>query len=261
MILSPFKKTPDILLSIGTGLSHVDYRRPGGEPSSERTVPVRWIIKRIRNRWLPRLCRTFSFRMLERPVKQALSSWSWYHRMDVDMGGDEPSLDDFSSIPALKQRVDSDHTLRLPLKHIAHCAIASLFYFELASPPSRYEGPYKGHGHIRCSLDSTEPALRLLLTRLLATRSSFYLDQKPLGCGSCLSNGGFELKVNLALSGDFSVFLRQADGKPCHISGSPFSVSRLAVAQKMFAPFGTAEHRIKRKLEVFDTSRKRTRRR
>ncbi|KAL1591536.1 hypothetical protein SLS60_011928 [Paraconiothyrium brasiliense] len=246
--LFPFKDTPDLLLSIGTGLSQVGSGNPDNEISPTRAVLTGVLIKILRNRWLWRLCRTFSSRMLERPVKQALNTRPWYHRLDLKMDSAEPRLDDVSSIAALKERIVSDLSSRLPIKRIAHCAIATLFIFKLDDVPSQYDGPYRGHGRILCRLDPREPALAILLERLLASRSSFYLDEKPLGCGPSPPDDVFEIKVKLALNCDFSIVLKQADGGPCHISGSPFSVRRLAEEQKMHAPFGTSEHRAAQKV-------------
>lgn len=241
--LFPYKDTPDLLLSIGTGLSQVSSNNADIKISPTRADLTGVLVNVVRNRWFLRLCRTFASRMLERPVKQALNTSPWYHRLDLKMGSAEPRLDEVSSIAALKESINNDPSSRLSIKRIAHCAIATLFIFKLDDVPSEYDGPYRGHGRILCRLDPREPALGILLERLLASRSSFYLDEKPLGCGPSPPDNVFEIKVKLALDCDFSIVLKQADGEPCHISGSPFNIRRLAKEQKMHAPFGTSEHR------------------
>lgn len=62
------------------------------------------------------------------------------YRLSVDFETNEPRLDDAKSIPKLISKAETDSRLSVSIDEVAHCLIASLFYFELDSAPERYDG-------------------------------------------------------------------------------------------------------------------------
>jgi hypothetical protein len=106
-------------------------------------------------------------------------------------------------------------------------------------------GDYTGVGSIFCTIRQNDPAFKPLLDQL--SNATFHLD-------SCLIPGeigdrsfigkdeNFRKRVELSLSGRFTISLKQGDSEPCNISGSPYSVERLISAQGIDAHFGRADH-------------------
>lgn len=86
--------------------------------------------------------------------------------------------------------------------------------------------------------------------------ATFYLNDCPIpgavGDGSFIGkDGNFRERVELNLSGKFTISLEQGNSEPCNISESPYSIDKLVSAQGLNAYFGTADHR-KRKISDYD---------
>lgn len=171
-----------------------------------------------------------------------------YHRLDVEFDGAEPRLDDVNSIPVLKSQVLGDPLISAVIDNIAHCAIASLFYFELDSIPKKINGEYTGTGRLLCVLRQNDPALKVLPGQLSRSPAVFLLgdcqipgtvdDHSITG-----TDGNFQKKIGLNVRDRFSTFLKEGRSQPRNISGSPFSMEKLIAAQGLEAHFGRADHR------------------
>jgi hypothetical protein len=144
---------------------------------------------------------------------------------------------------------------------IARCMVASLFYFELESIPERTDDKVVVIGHIQCSLRRNNLAFSLLLHRLSDCSATFYLNEDPISgrfddSSSLDADGNFRKRVELATSDKFSISLKQGHSEPCNISGSPYSVQRLILAQGLDAYLGTADHRKRKRTGVFGPRKK-----
>ena len=175
---------------------------------------------------------------------------SWVARTNVIPSGGSGLRQ--KSMNRLKSKVQGDHALSKPIDRIAHCVVASLFYFELSSIPQRFDEKNIGSGHILCTIRGNNPALKLLLSQLAKRSARFYLNGHSipgmLNDLTCLgADGNFRKRVELKVTDKFTITLKQGDLPPCDISASPFSVNRLIQAQGLDASFGRADHG-KRKL-------------
>jgi hypothetical protein len=192
-----------------------------------------------------------AFKMRDRKNRQASNTQPRYHRLDVEFDHTEPRLDDARSIPELRSKVQADHSVSKAIDSIAHCMVASLFYFELESMPERFDGKSVGTGHILCSLRRNSPGFSLLLDQLSSNSAGFYLNDRPIpgkfGDASFLgTDGNFRKPVELYDADRFAISLKQGNAEPCNISWSPFSIDKLILAQGFNAYFGTADHRKRR---------------
>jgi hypothetical protein len=75
----------------------------------------------------------------------------------------------------------------------------------------------------------------------------FYLNKYPISGifsdGSFISKDrNFGNRVELRLSVRFTISLKQGDSEPCNISGSPYSIEKLIIAQSLNAYFGRANY-------------------
>ncbi|KAI9855647.1 MAG: hypothetical protein M1813_009693 [Trichoglossum hirsutum] len=250
----PLIEEPDFVVSLGTGTPRL---KSGGPPmSGPRNV--------LKDGALPRLCRMFWEKMRDKNVRQIFRTHPRYHRLDIEFDGAEPGLDDTRSIPELKLKAQADRSLSKIIDNIAHCVIASLFYFELDSIPERCNGEYVGSGYILCFLRRSDLALEVLLNQLSSSSAGFYLNDYPIpgtvGDNSFFGkDGSFRKPVKLNISEKFTLSLKQGDSEPYNISGSPFSIDRLVLAQGLNASFGRADHR-KRRLSDSDTRARKRRR-
>lgn len=240
----PLTEEPDFVISLGTG-------EPKLEDDDTLTAGSHNIWK---NGAFPRLCRMFWEKMRDRKIRQAFQTHPRYHRLDIEFDHAEPRLDDRRSIPELKSKVQTDDSISKVIDSVARCMVASLFYFELDSMPERLDGKSVGTGHIQCSLRRNSPAFSLLLHQLSRNSAVFYFNEYPIpgriGDTSFLgADGNFRKRVELNVAERFTISLKQGSSQPCNISGSPYSVEKLIVAQGLDAHFGTAEHQ-KRKRAV-----------
>jgi hypothetical protein len=235
--MSPLAKEPDFIVSLGTGAP----RANGDKPSMSVTGPLSlW-----KDGAFPRLCRMFWERMRDKHVKQIFRTHPRYHRLDTEFDGVLPRLDNTKSIPELQLKAQEDHSITKVIDNIARCAIASLFYFELDSIPEGCNGKHIGTGSIFCSVRRSDPAFKLLLDQL--SNATFYLNNCPIPgevgeCSFIGKDGNFRKRVELSLSGRFTIFLKQDDSEPCNISGSPYLIQELISEQELDAHFGGAHH-------------------
>jgi hypothetical protein len=251
----PLVEEPDFMVSLGTGAP----RTRGDKPSMSVSGPLTlW-----KDGALPRLWRMFWERMRDRHVKRVFRTHPRYHRLDIEFDGEPPRLDDTKSICELQLKAQEDHSISKVIDNVAQCAIASLFYFELDSMPEGCNGEHTGTGTIFCSVRQSDPAFTLLLNQL--SNATFYLNNCPIpgqiGDHSFIcKDGNFRKRVELSLSGRFTISLKQGDAEPCNISGSPYLIDKLITAQGLDAHFGRAHHGKRKSLAECDLpARKRLR--
>jgi hypothetical protein len=234
----PLVEEPDFIVSLGTGTP-----RASGKPSMSVSGPLRlW-----KDGAVPRLCRLFWEKMRDRQVKQVFRTHPRYHRLDIEFEGAVPRLDDIHNIHELQLKAQEDPSVSKVIDNIARCAIASIFYFKLGPFPERCNGNYTGTGFILCCLQQGDPAFKVLLDQLSRTSATFCLNDDPIpgviGDRSFISrDGNFRKRVELNISGRFTISLKQGESELCNISGSPYSIEKLITAQDLNAPFGTADH-------------------
>ncbi len=142
-------------------------------------------------------------------------------------------------------KAQEDHSITKVINNIARCAIASLFYFELDSIPEVCNGKHTGTGSIFCLVRRSDPAFKILLNQLL--NATFYLNSCPIpgevGERSFIGkDGNFRKRVELSLGGRFTISLKQGESEPCNISGSPYLIEKLILAQGLDAHFGGAHY-------------------
>ncbi|EXU95695.1 patatin-like phospholipase family protein [Metarhizium robertsii] len=172
-------------------------------------------------------------------------------RLDVSFEGMEPKLDDVRAVPRLKRRVRHDAALSAEIDSTVDCIIASLFYFELEAMPMQRGSMLNCSGHIRCLRKRGDPALCLLIEKLVAWNARFVIDNKIMG-GNMLSpffwdqTGNFGVPAEFQITGqELSVSLTWPDGRTHPISGSPYLIHQLVDVQGLNAPFGLPDHRRK----------------
>ncbi|KAM3066494.1 hypothetical protein ACMFMG_011992 [Clarireedia jacksonii] len=182
-----------------------------------------------------------------------------YFRLNVQLQGKTPALDDVSTMSSLKSETMKQHIRSKSLDELAECLISTLFYFELTSRPIRDRSHINCQGQILCIIGSSErenDTLQVLLDRLTQNGSKFYIAHRPLSRPiNDLANidpvtKGFRLKVELRVRDldsiiPISIRLGKAtrsiiEGRS--ISASPFTINGLLKAQGWDSPFGRADH-------------------
>jgi hypothetical protein len=235
--LFPSINQPNYIISLGTG-----------ELVDEKILPQPKGL--LRNGALPRLFRMFWESMRGENLRQTFQNDPRYHRVDVKFkSGEEPMLDDISSIPYLNSKARNDPTVFGVVEEIAKCFIASLFYFELESLPQKVGGRYSGHGQLLCLLNSHELAFHELFDQLSQVSARLYLDGHLIALVNDIScfnkGGGFRKRVAFDDKGKFAIYLERGSERH-HISGSPFSVENLVQLQGLNANFGRPDHQKRR---------------
>jgi len=155
-----------------------------------------------------------------------------YYRLNINIQGKEPSIDNTDVIPRL--------CLTSPpidvLNGAAWAIIASLFYFELEGIPVDGLWGYLCLGHVRCRLGMGIG--RQILKGLAGHEARF------LRCGEQLSiNGGATISFRVVdLRSEVSIDLNTHPQGSQPIGGSPFTIHQLVKRQHLYCPFGTANH-------------------
>lgn len=63
-----------------------------------------------------------------------------YFRLNVQLQGKTPALDDVSTMGPLKRETRKQHMSNESLDELIECLISTLFFFELSSRPIRHRG-------------------------------------------------------------------------------------------------------------------------
>lgn len=182
-----------------------------------------------------------------------------YFRLNVQLRGKIPALDDVSTMSPLKLETRKQHIKSRSLDELAECLISTLFYFELTSRPIRNRSHISCQGQILCIIGparKNDAKLQRLLNTLTEKGSKFYIAHRPLsGPINSLANidpvtKHFRLKVELRvrdLGSLIPISLRLGNtnhsvSEGRNISASPFTVNGLLAAQGWESPFGRADH-------------------
>jgi hypothetical protein len=182
-----------------------------------------------------------------------------YFRLNTQLQGKTPALDDVSTMSPLKFETRKQHLNSESLDELAQCLISTLFYFELTSSPIRNRSHISCQGQILCIIGpgrEEEDKLHALLESLTKDGAKFYIEHRPLS-GPIDSPANFDpatkhfrVKVELRvrdLDSLIPISLRigkkeQSRSEGRNISASPFTVNGLLEAQGWKSPFGRADH-------------------
>ena len=150
--------------------------------------------------------------MRDKKVRQAFYTHPRYHRLNIEFNGEEPRLDNTTSIPELKSKIQGDRSLSEIIDNIARCAIVSLFYFKLDSIPGRNDGKHVGSGRILYSLRCHDPAFQKLLGQFSSISAQFCLNERPVAAvndPSCFDkDGNFRRQIELNTTDRFAISLK-----------------------------------------------------
>ena len=150
--------------------------------------------------------------MRDKKVRQAFYTHPRYHRLNIEFNGEEPRLDNTTSIPELKSKIQGDRSLSEIIDNIARCAIVSLFYFKLDSIPGRNDGKHVGSGRILYSLRCHDPAFHKLLGQFSSISAQFCLNERPVAAvndPSCFDkDGNFRRQIELNTTDRFAISLK-----------------------------------------------------
>ncbi|KAG0633808.1 hypothetical protein HOY80DRAFT_1062467 [Tuber brumale] len=196
----PGAPEPDNVVSVGTGSAlytpHLTEQFTVGPPQSSRGSGLT-----RRNGFLLRAYRSYMYLLDGEPTWQRLLGGlplrrkNRFYRLNIQIQGREPSIDDTAEMPGLCLRSPPIHALNAT----AWAMIANLFYFELAGMPFYERGSYTCKGRIQCRLG--ERLRRLILEGLARQQTQF------IRCGEVLSSdhGGsvrftvIDLQVEVAI--------------------------------------------------------------
>jgi hypothetical protein len=258
--LFPHLEEPDFVVSLGTGEPAASSYEVSTEDRRQQGM--------LRRAW-----HLFWEKSRDKVVRRAAGMTKpASYRLNIDFDGDEPRLDDTSSIPNMMSRVQTDATLLPKIDAVTRRMVASLFRFELDLLPCRCENDvYMFTGQILCSIRQQEynpkspqqgdnDRLEKLLARLRSGRSSFFVNGSPIACAinerSFVGNdGNFQIQINAKTSDRLEVTFEIDGTKACNISGSPYSLQKLVTVQGLDAPFGRSDHRKRKRCEE-DVNRK-----
>jgi hypothetical protein len=190
---------PDFVISLGT-----DKPTPNKPAEAPRGL---W-----KNVALSQLCRLFWEKMRDEKVRQAFYGHPRYYRLNVEFDGEEPKLDDTSSISVMKTRTQGDSSLSGIPDNIARCVIASLLYFELDAVPFQVDGRNLGSGRILCSIRRHDPAFLELFKHLSSISAQLYINQRHAAVIDDLmcfdSDGSFRKCIDLNTEDSFIISLK-----------------------------------------------------
>ena len=223
----PLVEEPDFVVSLGTG-------GPRPDPDGPSTSGSRGLLK---DGCFPRCFRAFWETMRGKRDWQALTSSGRpkssgkFHRLDIEFDGPEPMLDGVGNIPNLQSKVLEDPSISSVLENIAHCAISSLFYFELRSIPKHAGNEYIGSGSIRCILRVGDPAFEVLMRRLQRNSARLLIGERYITEVEEASNfdqtGNFSGSFDFAMQNKFSIYLEESNSPTYNISDSSFLIENL----------------------------------
>jgi len=236
----PSASLPDFVLSLGTGLAKNKYRIGPQSP--------------VRDRFLRRIFRTFMRSMDGEKVWQEVFQGlpecvkHRYHRLNVVLPDQEPSLDDVTSMNILQQAASTHITTSSSVQDVVDSILASTFYFELDEMPTWDDGAFCCKGNIFCRLRLSMNGRRMLYEELSATSSHFLICGTPVFCVErmTMSVPSYKRSVTFMLpdlDSEIAITLRGITSKPCTISGLPRTANNVIKAQGLQAPFGNSDHR------------------
>lgn len=242
--LWPSRPRRDVILSIGTGLPSGTFsptETPTGYFANCMASRIaRWSCSRLSNALNPQLTHERVQRNLHSHDQPSLHR---YFRMNLDIPGPLPRMDDVTCMASLMTEVEQRrhdpifHRIRLAM-------VASSFFFELERRPARIRGGYyMVHGalHIR-----GDPVRILELVRAIQPGPMrFTKDDEDLAvvesserlCAKC---GRFRVPVRFAVpnvNDPIALCLRLGSGPEHRISGFPQALRWFIDRQRLNDPF------------------------
>lgn len=217
----------DFALSIGTGTTDHDTYALSASSCSP-----------VKDRFLSRLYKTFMKSLdgekVWREFANSLSECekTRYHRLNLPIQGKEPTLDDVTSIDALKAQAQSWIKVNQRFLPSLDSIYASMFYLELAEYPSYSDNVYKCVGHIYCRVNMSFQGRRQLYEKLDSTSSYFLVLGHPTRCVDRIptysSVPPFKKRIQFTvetLDEDIGITLLGLTSSPKWISGLPQTVA------------------------------------
>lgn len=168
----PSVAQPDVFISLGTVTSNY----PGSKAPKFRHI--------YRDGFIPRLFRSFSSLLDGQRTWQDLinslneGSREDYFRLNIVFAGQEPALDDVSSMDSMREKSYS-HPMYYNHNDTVVALLAATFFFELSEIPSFGSGRLYCQGTIRCRL--TGKTILSVLERVCKSPLHFYIDNERLG--------------------------------------------------------------------------------
>ncbi|KAH9873411.1 hypothetical protein IAQ61_004034 [Plenodomus lingam] len=181
-------------------------------------------------------------------------SRSRYHRLNIQFHGHEPSLDDVSSIPGLKecvvQTIEDDQAT---VTGVIDAIIASMFYFELDVVPVLRKDGFHCSGFIHCRNNLPLQGRTYLYQRLKETSSWFLINGNPIPCVQSIpvhQPPPFRRRVTFraeTMQESISFSIRGITATTLPLSGFPTTLQRLIDTQQLNSLFGTVDHAVQEK--------------
>jgi hypothetical protein len=241
--LWPNKPEPDFALSLGTGTSATS--------SSTRSLHTSRFYIRLFKSFMRNIDGEDAWKRFFNSV--SLNMRNRFHRLNVQFAGPEPSLDDASIIPELKNNVlQTIRQDKCAVPNVMDSIIASIFYFELDTLPEFERGGYSCCGYIFCRMDIPLEGLRYLYNRLYETSSWFLIQGSPIRCVQSIPTAVPPFKCRVTFRAEtleeiIGFSIRGITASPKPLSGFPTTLGKLLAAQQLESPFGTVDHAVREK--------------
>ena len=233
---------PDIVLSLGTGTED--------QNQSPKAPHFRHIIN---DGFIPRLARSFmSSTNGEQTYRDSVNRMDDRQkancfRLNVELPGEEPRLDDVGQIDALRNSVCLRPGDVKDLRKILGALLAASFFFELDISHWFEQSLHECRGFIRCRNDPRE-IIRLLnelypgevrFATPTGSTSTIKLEDICSACNSYCKRVHFQAGQPTC---DITICLRFNDLEHRNISGFPQTIDRLVDREGLNSPFGNWDH-------------------
>ncbi|EAW11464.1 patatin-like phospholipase family protein [Aspergillus clavatus NRRL 1] len=234
----PSRRIHDLLVSVGTG--YTPRTEDTGDPPG-RQFPAGWGPVRLWRAYNSSPCMDGMEAYREGRVHVPPSLRSNTIRLDFALDGDLPRLDDVGKLEELAA---------LPFTvpdELVRAVLASCFFFELDTPPSRADGQYRLHGSILCARTQSRRIVDRVLVEFPGARFCSGRDHS-LGRvdndNGCLFCGYYRKQVTLSVpSLDEEIMIALASpAQQRLIGGFPKTIRQLLHDQQAEAVFGRPDH-------------------
>lgn len=248
--LWPDRPDPDFLLSLGTGTMLETTSSPQVSPSMWSRMLESTMVGRFMRRLWKILMDSMDAQVawVEFYNSLPLHMRHRFHRLNVQVSGLAPSLDDATKMSDLKESTAQTVALRnSAVTAVVDHMISSMFYFELDSLP-RFDGrQYSCDGSICCRIDLPRDGLLYLYDQLLKTSSYFCIQGNPLRCVKSMPQSPLPFKKRITFTVNrrdevITMSIRGITSRPRELSGFPTTLDKLISHQHLESPFGTIEH-------------------
>lgn len=246
-----------LVVSLGTGSVRESDDTRDNESSLSSSFPAR-------------LYRVFCKQMAGHCEARGQDNCPNIHRLNIEFDGKQPPLDDVKQSGEIARMVRETALSTPAITALARELRAEQFLFELdpSRPPQYINGIYECFGYISCRLRAGDPALKVFMQQLIDNHAFWQCGRRVLPAefqcdGGMNGYGNFYQEVAFHMpnrQGLFKILLQDGPGKPCNISGSPFTLERLMRQQKLEPWFGTPCNSKRRQLDTSNRFQKKQRR-